>query len=101
GHARAGLPLRPVALQAHLVAREPQEGVLPAAVRVVARVAANALLVHPALHEVVSLHPVLVSRSIREVGEAGLSQTVLFKIPGRTQPVTGLITDGPVVVPAF
>ena len=71
------------------------------AVRIVARVAADPFLVHPALDEIISLHPVLVRGSVWPVRKGRLSEAMRFEIPGRTQPITGLITHGPVVVPAL
>ncbi len=41
----------------------------------------HAVRIHDALHEIVPLHAILVSRGIGEMSETGFAQMMLFKAP--------------------
>lgn len=57
----------------------------------------DALPVHHALDEIVTLHPVLVRCPIREVCEGGLPQRVIFELPVVREMESGAIADRPIV----
>ena len=63
--------------------------------------ARHAMLVHNALHKVVTLHAVLVGGSVREVGERRLAESVIFEPPVVLEMETDAIADGPIVGFAF
>jgi len=90
--------LRAVAFQADDIRGLKQVRIIVGPMNVVATEAAYAMSVHHALHEVVSLHAVLVRGSVREVGERLFSQLVLFQLPVVPQVPTRLKADRPIVV---
>ena len=55
--------------------------VILGAMNIVATEACDSASVHHALHEIISLHAVLMSSSVREVREGGLAKFVFFKLP--------------------
>ena len=55
-------------------------------------------LVHLALHEIVTLHPIFVSGAICKMHEVGFAEFVLFKLPEIFQVRTLMKTDRPIVV---
>ena len=65
---------------------------------VVAAEASNSPPVHQALHEVVALHAILVSRPIGKMRERCLTQLVLFELPKVLQMKSDVISNRPVVV---
>jgi hypothetical protein len=71
----------PVAIQAELVSRLSQLRVVVRAMYVVATEAGDPTAVHHALHKIISLHAILVSRAVRVMGEGRLGQRVLFELP--------------------
>ena len=75
------LRVRSVAREAHLIGRRTQLRLVGRAVDVVATEAGDAPVVHQALDEVVALHAVFVGGAVREVGERGFTQFVLFQFP--------------------
>jgi len=66
--ARADHGAEGVTSEAQLVAGPAEVGIVTRSMHVVTVVAGDPLQVHPALHEVVPLHPILVTRSVREMG---------------------------------
>src|ERR1039458_10269230 len=87
-----------MALQTHRVGGLQELGVVRRALNVVAGEAGDAVIVHGALHEVVALHAVLVSRAVGEVGERGLAEFVLFQLPIIAQVLAYFESDGPIVI---
>ena len=84
------------------VARRLQQvGVIRRAVDVVAAEARDSALVHHALHEVVSLHAVLVRGAVGEVGEACFAQPVFLQLPVILQLPALVKADRPVEVASF
>jgi hypothetical protein len=65
---------------------------------IVAAKAGDSMCVHHTRHEIVSLHPVLVSRPVRKMRERRLTELVLFKLPEFGQIKTDVEPDRPVVV---
>src|ERR1019366_1845032 len=90
-----------VASQTNLVHRLSKFRVVLRAMHVVAVETRDAAPVHDALHEIVSLHPVLVRRAIRKMRKAQLAQGVLFELPVIPQVASYLIADRPVVICYF
>ena len=68
------------------------------AMRIVAAEAGHAVLIHRALHVVVTLHAVLVSGAVRPVRSGLLAEHMLFQPPEVGQTISRLITNRPVVV---
>ena len=58
----------------------------------------NAVRIHLAGDEIVSLHPVLVCRAIGEMREGSITQFVIFQLPIITQLQSHIIAHRPVVV---
>ena len=81
GRVRPVRRIRPMTLQTHHVGRFEQVGVVLSAVDVMTTETTDAVGIHCALNKVIPLHPVLVSRSIGEVGEALLPELVLLQLP--------------------
>ena len=67
--------------QAHLRSRSPEICVVVSAVHIVTTEAGHTTPIHQALHKVISLHPVLMARAIREMCKRGFSQLVFLKFP--------------------
>src|SRR5262245_22489926 len=63
--------------------------------------AADSACIHDAGDKIIALHPILVRRSIREVGERGLTGLLLFQFPIGAQSGTREIAHRPVVVNAI
>ncbi len=87
-----------VAIEAYLVGWLFQLRVIFRAVYIMAVETGDPAPVHDALHEIVSLHPVLVRRPIREMSEAQLSQRVLFQLPIIPKVESHVIADRPIVI---
>ena len=92
---------RAVAIQANLVHRLAQLRVISGAVHVVAIEARDAAAVHHALHEIVSLHAILVRGAVGKMRESQLAQRVIFQLPVILQIQPHVIADRPVVVFPF
>ncbi len=54
--------------------------------------------VHNALNKIIPLHPVLMSRAVREMSEGSFAQFVLFQFPEILQLLTGFESNWPVVI---
>jgi hypothetical protein len=65
---------------AERIALLPQHRDVVAAVRIVTREAGHAARVHEALDEVVALHPILMRRPVREMGEGQFSCLVRLQV---------------------
>lgn len=89
--------LRPVAFQTHPVARLDQVGVVFRPMRVMTGSAGNTSSKHQALHEIVTLHSILVSSAVSEVSERGFTQLVIFQLPERGQVAASYKSDRPVI----
>jgi len=96
-----GLQLWPVTLGADGIARTHKLRSASSPVRIVARVTAHALGVHPACDEVIPLHPVLVRRPFGPVGKCRFPQPVFLQPPDIGKSITCRVADGPVVVLAL
>lgn len=70
-----------VAFQAHNVRRFYQQGVITGAVYIMTAGTFHAMRIHHALSEVVTLHPVFMSRSVRKMGEGSFAEFVFFELP--------------------
>ena len=75
-----------------------QVGIVARAMNIMAAEAGDAAPIHQALHEIVSLHSILMGCSVREMGEGSLSQFVLFQLPEIFQIHPLMKADRPVVV---
>lgn len=64
---------------------------------VVAGEASNSAPVHDALHKIISLHPVLMRRAIREMREGSLAKGDVFELPIILKVKTAVVPHGPVV----
>lgn len=84
-------------VQAELIYGFSKLRVVLRAMHVVAGRAGDAVLVHDALHKVVTLHPVLVGGSVREVGERRLAQGDVFQLPIIFKVKTNMVSNRPVV----
>lgn len=70
---RAVRRTRPMAFKADDIRRFDEQCVIPRTVNVMATEALHTTLIHNALHEIVSLHAVFVSRAVGEMRESGLA----------------------------
>ena len=70
-----------MAIQAKLSRRLSQLRVVACTVDVVAVKARDSAPVHDALHKIISLHAVLMRRTVRKMREAELAQRVIFELP--------------------
>ena len=95
--ARSVRPAGIVALRAHLARLGDEDGGVVGAVRVVAVRTGDAVAIHARLHEVVALHPVLVTGAVGEVRERGLAGPVLLEPPEVSQRQPDPEADRPVV----
>src|SRR5947199_9308464 len=57
--------------------------------------------IHHALHKIIALHPILVSRSIWKMRERRLAQLVFFQFPEVLEIETDVETHRPIVILAF
>ena len=69
--------------------------------RIVASETRNTTAIHQALYKIVALHPVLVRRAVRKMGEGGLSKRVLLELPKIAKMQAHTIPNRPIVVFAF
>lgn len=90
-----------MAFETHDTCRLDQQSLIIGAMDVVATRALHAAVIHHALHEIIALHPILVSRSVREVRERGLAQLVLLQFPEALQFLSHVKAYRPVVVLTF
>src|SRR6185369_4334013 len=81
GGARAVRRARVVTRLTQHANRLDEQRVVGGAVRIVTAETADAPPVHQALDEVVPLHPILVTGTVREMREGGLPELVLFELP--------------------
>ena len=72
---------RSVTVETELIRRLDQLRVIASAMHVVAIETGDSVVIHDALHEIISLHPVLICRAIREVVEIGLTERAVFQPP--------------------
>ena len=98
---RAVRGTRPVALQAHDIRRFDQQGIVFGSVNIVATGALHTAVVHKALHEIVSLHAILMCCPIRKVSKGSLPKFVLFEMPVILKFPAHMKPDWPVIVSAF
>lgn len=87
-----------MAIQAKLVGRFAQLGVVVCAVHIMAREAGDAATIHHALHKIVSLHAIFVGGAVGIMRESSFAQSVLFELPKIAQVETDTVADGPVVI---
>ena len=88
-------------VQAELIYGLSELGIVFRAVNVVTGGTTNTPLVHHALHEIVTLHAVLVRRSIGEVEKVSLAEISGFQGPIVREMSGHVIADGPVVCFSF
>lgn len=84
-------------IQTEFVYRLSELGIVLRAMHVVTGRATDGVLVHHALHEVVTLHPVLVCSSVGKVSECRLAKGDVFERPVVLEVKTNVITDRPVI----
>lgn len=101
GYVRAVRRCCTVAIEAYLVCGLAKLSIVLSAVYIMARSACNSFLVHQALHEVITLHPVLMRSSIRKMSKGRLSQCMVFEFPVVRKAKTDAISDRPIVSLAF
>ena len=65
---------------------------------VVATEAAHAVCIHDTLHKIIALHSILVRGAISEVGEALLTELVLFQLPEILEIHSHVESDRPIVI---
>src|SRR5215472_14755846 len=87
-----------MAIEAKLLGRFTELGIVPGSVRIVASKTRNAAAIHQALHKIVALHPVLVRGAVRKMGECGLSKRVFLEAPKVAKMQAHTIPDRPIVV---
>lgn len=91
-----------MAVQAELIGRLAQLSVIGCAMSVVTIETRNPATVHYALDEVITLHPVLVSRAIGVIKEIRwLAERMRFQLPVIRQLYSHVIANGPIVVLAL
>ena len=96
GALRARRTIGAMATQAKLVARDDQVRHVFVAVHVVTIEAAHVAVIHHALREIISLHPVLVGCAIGKVIEVLCAETVFLKSPFVREAFTRKKADGPI-----
>ena len=89
---------RVVAGDAQVTGRFNQVRIVRRAMDVVAAEAGHTTAIHHALHEVIALHPILVSGALGEVHEIRLTELVVLELPVVSQSSALMKTDRPIVV---
>ena len=89
---------RTVAFEAHHVCRLDQQCLILCAMHIVATETLYAARVHHASDEIIALHAVLVSGSVREIHERLFSELVLFQFPEILQPASHMEADRPIII---
>ena len=87
-----------MAFQAHHVCRFQQECLISAAVRIMAAGTSHTMRVHRALHKIVALHSILMTRAVRIVSESGITEFVLLQFPVFLEVIAHLEADWPVII---
>ena len=87
--------------KAKLACRLDQVRIISGPMHVVAAKTSHATAVHQALHEIISLHSILVAGAVGKVRKARFAQLVFFEPPEIFQVQSLMKTGGPVVVLAF
>src|SRR5215216_550021 len=90
--------IRTVAGEANRRGRFDEVGVIRSPMRVVAARARHTARIHQALHEIVTLHPVLVAGSIGEMSEGRLAGLMLFQLPEIAKILRDVKAYGPIEV---
>jgi len=98
GSEGAGWGIGAVAIQAQGVSWFPQIRRILGPMHVVAREAGYAMGVHETGDEIVSLHAVLVGRSVRKMCECRFSKLVILKLPIIAQLFRDIVADRPIVI---
>lgn len=101
GGMRPVLRVGAVAGQAKGVALLAHNSRIVGAMRIVTIEAGDAARIHQALDEIITLHPVLVRRSVGEVGEGRFAELVFVQLPEVPQVQADMKADRPVVVFSF
>lgn len=97
---RSILRVRAMARHAHLVHGPAQHRIVLAAMRIVATEAGDSPRIHETLHEIISLHPVFVRRTIRKMRERKVAGFVFFQRPVVCKLQAHMETDRPIVIAA-
>ena len=95
---RPGLRIWAMAVEAQRIAGLAHHGDVVPAMRIVTTEAGDAAGIHQTVDEVVSLHAVLVPGPVREMGEGGLAELVLFELPVIRQPLADIEAHRPIVI---
>jgi hypothetical protein len=86
-----------MAVKAQLICWLAELGVVVSAVDIVTRGTSDSVAIHYALHEIISLHAVLVRCAIRKMQEVGLTKGDVFELPVVLKAQADVVTDRPVV----
>src|SRR5579872_7436467 len=89
---------RTVTIEAQNIDGFEQVGVVFSAMHIVASEAGHAAGIHHAIHEIITLHSILVARAVGKMGKGGLAELVVFELPVILKIKANLKTDGPVVI---
>ena len=81
GRMRAVRGHRAVTIQANLIRRLSQLGVVLRAMHIMAGGTGDSMPVHDALHKVIALHPVFVRRAVWKIVKVRLPERAVFQLP--------------------
>jgi hypothetical protein len=87
----------PMTIQAQLVYWLSELRIVLSAMHIVAGRACDTVLVHHALHKVITLHPVLMRGSVREVRERRMTHGDVFELPVVCQMKTAVVANRPII----
>jgi hypothetical protein len=101
GRARAVGRTRAVAIEAQNIDGLEQVGVVSGSVHIVATEAGHATGIHHAIHEIITLHSILVAGTVGEMGKGCLAELVVFELPVILKIQANLKTHRPIVIFPF
>src|SRR5579863_2921320 len=95
---RSGLPVGAVASEAEAITRLAHHSRIFGAMRIVATEAGHAARIHEAADKIVTLHAVLVCRTVREMSERSFAELVFLELPEVRQVQANVKANGPVII---
>src|SRR5580698_2309414 len=101
GRARAIRRHRCVTIETEFVGGLPQLRIVIGAVNVVATEAGHSSPIHYALHEIISLHTVLVRSAVGEMRKGLIAEFVFFELPEIAKIQANAVANRPIEIPSF